>query len=694
MRVLVVRKTRVGEVQVGRLDLRELGDDVAAVDHLAEALSERLLVDPELGPFRTRGGDRALELRAERANVDLAQISAAEPRGKSAHEASARGTVLIHAFRRVTFDPPSGLMIPCACMQTASVEPGGEGDDCVGDDELLRFVGGAVDEARAAAIRAHVDTCDDCRELLAIAGREARNGDITHDWVRGEDGDEDKSSGKAKKGKSARDRSEIAIGTEVDGRFRIEREIGRGGMGVVYAATHLSLRRPVAFKVLNEDTASDDECIARFIRETRVAAKLISPHAVRVIDVGRLRSGAPYMVMELLEGKDLERTLLLEGAFEVERALDYVGQVCDAVGEAHLAGIVHRDIKLQNLFLATSQTTPVVKVLDFGLAKGGTAVGVESSLTHAEALMGTPHYMPPEQLASSKDVDARADVWALGVALYRLLTRKYPFDGAHFAALAAKILGGPPEPPSKHRSTIPEGVERIVMRCLSRDPKDRYADANELANALRAATTTLDTITKPVKKPPPPTIANGDQTLTQPAYPAPAMRTDAPVPQATVIVATPGIPHRISTMPLPNRPGNTPTARVPRHDARPVLPFVGIGVVVLVALVGALVLRPRPSPAAIAPPEDTSPTVASNEAPMPSAIPSAAVTTADPPSGSASAPSTGASAPPSSIAAEAPSSKAGVHGGRRPSKPSSTSPRPAASGASPAGSAERHYEKM
>lgn len=568
-------------------------------------------------------------------------------------------------------------------MQTASAEPRapeGEGDDCVSDDELLRFVGGAVDDARAAEIRAHVDVCDDCRELLAIAGREAAGAEPA--TARNRAGAND-----GMLAPKEEDRSLIEVGSEVEGRFRIEREIGRGGMGVVYAASHLTMRKKVAFKVLNEETAADDECVARFLRETRVAAKLISPHAVRVFDVGRLQSGAPYMVMELLEGQDLERALDVDGVFDVPRALDTIAQACDAIGEAHLVGIVHRDIKLANLFLADAAPHPIVKVLDFGLAKGGTAIGAESSLTHAEALMGTPHYMPPEQLASSRDVDARADVWSLGVALYRLLTKRYPFNGAHFAALAARILAGAPAPPSQHRPDLPPAIDRLVMTCLARDPKDRYADANELAKAIAKAQSPQEPITKPVSAP---TAAAkiGDHTLTLPAYPSPAAQVAAPVaiaaaPPLALDATMPAapIPERISTVPLHPRPGAVATAKTRAIPAeRPMWPYVLIVSVIGIGVAGAVLRRPASNP-------DPTPPVASIPEPPATA---AAATTASTPSPAIQASTTAtASAPEITTAAGRP----GAHGPRRGTKPGATAPRTPSSGAPPA-SAEKHYEKM
>ncbi len=340
-----------------------------------------------------------------------------------------------------------------------------EDSGCLAEDELLRFVDGAVSRGRAADIRAHVDTCDGCRELLAIAGRDARMAD-----------------GEASDG-------EIAIGTELDGRFRIEREIGHGGMGVVYAAIDVATSRRVALKVLNQRVAGRAESIHRFGREARVAASLVSPHVARILDVGRLSSGAQYMAMELLEGEDLERLLARRGPLPVPLALECIMQACLGLAEAHAAGIVHRDIKLPNLFLAASTPTAIVKVLDFGLAKHPSIAGADGSLTHADTLLGTLHYMSPEQLFSARDVDARTDLWALGVCLYRLLSGRFPFHSENPVRLCALVLETRPPPLEELRPDVPPDVAAIVARCLSRSPRDRIGSARELADALSGALT-------------------------------------------------------------------------------------------------------------------------------------------------------------------------------------------------------------
>ena len=215
----------------------------------------------------------------------------------------------------------------------------------------------------------------------------------------------------------------VSPGDVVAGKYRVERIIGAGGMGVVVAARHLQLDQTVALKFMTHRTPAGDE---RFSREARAAARLKSEHAAKVHDVGALDNGTPYMVMEYLEGNDLHALLSAEGALPIDLAVGYVMQACEAIGEAHAHGIVHRDLKPHNLFLTTGVGgRPKIKVLDFGISK---TQDDETTLTRSSDIIGTPVYMAPEQLRSSKDVDARADIWALGAMLYELVTGRLPFE--------------------------------------------------------------------------------------------------------------------------------------------------------------------------------------------------------------------------------------------------------------------------
>jgi eukaryotic-like serine/threonine-protein kinase len=279
----------------------------------------------------------------------------------------------------------------------------------------------------------------------------------------------------------ARDRARKLIGEILAHKYRVERVLGEGGVGVVVLAEHVELGQKVALKFLHDD--ADPEQNERFMREARAAVRLRSEHSVRVTDVGRLRGDVPYMVMEHLEGEDLSR-IVARGPLPVVDAVDYVLQACEAVAEAHALGIIHRDLKPGNLFLTSRvHGMPLVKVLDFGMAKTFKSAG-QKSLTEASSVMGTPAYMSPEQLRASKDVDARTDIWALGVCLYELLTQADPFPGVTVPDLIANILTKPPIHIRTVRHEIPEALWRIIARCLEKEPNDRFGTVVELARAL------------------------------------------------------------------------------------------------------------------------------------------------------------------------------------------------------------------
>jgi serine/threonine-protein kinase len=277
----------------------------------------------------------------------------------------------------------------------------------------------------------------------------------------------------------------IQVGDLVAGKYRVDRVLGEGGMGVVVAATHEQLDEKVALKFLRPAVASNPEIVQRFIREARAAVKVRSEHVARVLDVGAIASGAPYMVMEYLDGQDLAQTLAARGPLPVGDTVTYVLQTCEAVAEAHAQGIVHRDLKPANLFLARRPTgRPIVKVLDFGISKVTSNTGDNPALTKASAVMGSPSYMSPEQMVSAGSVDARADVWALGVVLYELLTGKLPFIAETMPELVGKILQATYTPVGALRPDVPPGLQATIDRCLQKDPTLRPANVAELAAGL------------------------------------------------------------------------------------------------------------------------------------------------------------------------------------------------------------------
>ncbi len=275
----------------------------------------------------------------------------------------------------------------------------------------------------------------------------------------------------------------VRSGDIVNGKYRVERVLGVGGMGVVFRVTQIELDRPVALKVLASKVKHHKGAIERFTREARAAARIRSEHVGNILDVDKLPSGEPFIVMELLEGADLADLLAKRGALSIEVAAGYVMQACDGLRAAHAAGIVHRDLKPANLFLArVDEEKSVIKLLDFGISKLTQDETV--ALTSASEVMGSPLYMSPEQMQASRDVDARTDIWSLGVVLYELATARVPFDGKTTPMVAAAVLGKPPEPlglPGERGVAL----EAIIVRCLQKNPEDRFGSARELANALR-----------------------------------------------------------------------------------------------------------------------------------------------------------------------------------------------------------------
>jgi len=276
--------------------------------------------------------------------------------------------------------------------------------------------------------------------------------------------------------------SDFSPGSVIAGKYLVERAIGEGGIGLVVKAKHLQLDAPVAIKHLKASDVSRPDVVERFLREARLAAKIKNEHAVKVQDVDTLESGVPYMVMEFLEGQDLAQ-LVLESPLPLERALDYVLQACEALAEAHAVGIVHRDLKPANLFLTTRPGgASMVKVLDFGISRLST--DRKARVTRVDERIGTPEFMSPEQLQGARDVDARADIWSLGVVLYELLTGKLPFEGEGLAQLCTSILTKPHVPLSAvHPDATPE-IEAVVARCLEKDRDRRYQNIAELAQDL------------------------------------------------------------------------------------------------------------------------------------------------------------------------------------------------------------------
>ncbi|WP_437678164.1 serine/threonine-protein kinase [Sorangium sp. So ce131] len=274
-------------------------------------------------------------------------------------------------------------------------------------------------------------------------------------------------------------------GLHVTPHIRLVRPLGRGGMSSVWVAEHLGLRTQVVVKFLSDALAQSPEMVARFQREAALASQVKSPHVVQMIDHGLAPNGVPYIAMELLEGRDLRQLLAARGPLAPHEVVAILWQVAKALGRAHERGVVHRDIKPDNIFLCdVGHGELFVKVLDFGIAKVGAASDLGATKTGVT--LGTPYYMSPEQVMGAK-VDARADVWSLGVVAYECLTGRRPFDEPTIGALSIAICQGEIAPPTRANRALPPGVDAWFQRACARAPAARFGTARELVDELARA---------------------------------------------------------------------------------------------------------------------------------------------------------------------------------------------------------------
>ncbi|HEY2407117.1 MAG TPA: protein kinase [Polyangiaceae bacterium] len=277
-------------------------------------------------------------------------------------------------------------------------------------------------------------------------------------------------------------------GSVLAGKYRVERVLGAGAMGIVVAATHIHLGQRVALKFLMPHSCSQPGAVERFLREARAVVRIQSEHVARVSDVGTLEDGSPYMVMEYLQGMDLGQLLDSRGAMPIWDAVDHVLQAAEAIAEAHAAHIVHRDLKPANLFLCQrSDGSPLIKVLDFGISKLALSDSdgpSQVSMTSTSAVMGSPMYMSPEQIRSSKNVDSRTDIWSLGVILHQLITNRTVYESDTLGGLLAMVIADPPASLRNHLPDAPVELEQVILRCLEKDPARRFQNVAELAEAL------------------------------------------------------------------------------------------------------------------------------------------------------------------------------------------------------------------
>jgi predicted Ser/Thr protein kinase len=352
---------------------------------------------------------------------------------------------------------------------------------CLGDDTITALLEGALAGDGAARARGHIAGCAACRRLVSAAieaGPEpaTARGATTERYAMAPGSGSGSASAPGLGAHGG-----LAPGSVVAGKYRIDGVLGEGGMGRVYAARQLGLERPVAVKVLRPELARDAVALARFHREARLVASLMSEHVVRVHDLGALDTGEPYLVMERLDGEDLG-TRVQRGALPAAEATALIAAACAALAEAHAVGIVHRDIKPSNLFLTRQHR---LVVLDFGVAKLAAPSAGSLAMTRDGIVLGSPRYMAPEQISGSRDVDARADIWSLGATLYHLVTGVPPFAEASLEAIFSAILSGQPPP---RLEQLPAPIGAVIRRAMARDPAARFATAGELAAALTAGT--------------------------------------------------------------------------------------------------------------------------------------------------------------------------------------------------------------
>ncbi len=361
---------------------------------------------------------------------------------------------------------------------------------CPADEVFLEFLQESLSSSDRQQLESHLDDCPVCRNVVVALARQLQFGEAdVYSTTVGQthSGTEPDPHAAARHDEQRQEPEPTSmIGQTIAGKYRLRQMLGTGGLASVFAAEHLELRRQVALKILRPTV--EEAALRRIRREAQALALLDSEHIVKVFDVDRLRTGETFIVMEALSGKDLRSVLQLSGPLQIGEAVHYLVQACRGLAVAHDSGIVHRDLKPANLFLTSrSGQPPCVKVLDFGLAKLCSSIGLrtlETTLTGEGQAMGTPPYMSPEQWAGASEVDHRTDVWALGVVLFELLTGKRPFAHKQLADVATAIMLDAPTSLAKLRDGVPEPLRQAITKCLEKEPEERYQSVTEFSSAI------------------------------------------------------------------------------------------------------------------------------------------------------------------------------------------------------------------
>jgi serine/threonine protein kinase len=331
------------------------------------------------------------------------------------------------------------------------------------------------------------------------------------------------------------------IGRTLAGKYRIEKLIKHGGMGSVYRGKHVLMDKTVAIKVLRSSLALDNAVVARFSREAKAASKISHPHAVSVTDFGEAENGVVFLVMEYLDGRTLKEVIASEGAFSLARAVDLVRQVAGALDAAHGQGVVHRDLKSENIMLVSHNGGEWAKVLDFGIAKIQQPEGKRDvEITEANLVVGTPQYMSPEQCSQTGPLDLRSDVYSLGIIIYEMLTGRVPFTGESATVIMMKQVQDPPPSVLSVRPDLPAGVDAVIKQALAKQPVDRFQSAGDLSTAFAKSLSEAGETAAVVAINPAATVANtpvslvaadaDEETVVRPRYDSGSYLESTPAP--------------------------------------------------------------------------------------------------------------------------------------------------------------------